>query len=71
MLRSIALMAATAAMAAAPITAHAAAPRVAAPGSAEGESLRGTPFLLPVLIALAVALGIILLTDGDDNPVSP
>jgi hypothetical protein len=71
MLRSIALMAATAAMAAAPITAEAAAPRAAAPVPAEAESLRGMPFLLPVLVAIAVALGIILLTDGDDNPVSP
>jgi hypothetical protein len=70
MTRTFALMAAAAALAAAPIAAQAAAPRAAAPVSAESEELRGVPFLIPVLLAVAVALGIILLTDSDE-PTSP
>ena len=70
MLRSLSLIAATAAMAAAPIPAQAAPPRTPAPVTAESEALGGAPFLIPIVIAIVVALGIVLISD-DDSPTSP
>jgi hypothetical protein len=57
-------------MAAAPVAAHAAPQRMAAPVAAEWETLRGNRVLLPIVIAILVALGILLVTDGD-QPLSP
>jgi hypothetical protein len=70
MIRSLALMAASAALAIAPVAAQAAPQRTSAPVSAESEALRGNPVIIIALIALLVALGIIALSDGND-PVSP
>jgi hypothetical protein len=70
MMRRFVLIAATAAMAAAPVAANAAAQRMPAPVTAESEALRGNPVLVVVIIAVLLALGIVALTDGDD-PVSP
>ena len=70
MIRRFVLIAATAAMAAAPVAAHAAPQRLPAPVAAESEALRGNPVFVIVLLALLVALGIVAITDGDD-PVSP
>lgn len=70
MIRTIALLAATASLAVAPVAAQAAPQRTAAPVSAESEEIRGNPFILPVLFAIALAIGIILLSNSDD-PESP
>jgi len=70
MIRTFALMAATAGLAAAPIAAQAVPQRASAPVGEEAESLRGRGVLIPAIIAIVLALGIILLTDGD-NPSSP
>ena len=70
MTRRFVLIAATAALAAAPIAAQAAPERVSAPVAAEQEQLR-SHLLIPVAIAILLALGIILLSDGDDSPTSP
>ena len=70
MIRTFALMAATAGLATVPIAAQAAPQRTSAPLAAEEESLRAKGVLIPLIIAIALALGIILLTDGD-NPSSP
>ena len=64
-----ALLAATAALALAPVAAQAAPQRTSAP-MVEEESMRGRGVLIPLAIALALALAIILLTDSD-NPTSP
>ena len=69
MTRTMALMAATAAMTVASV-AQAAPQRTPAPVSAESEELFGSPILTILLVAALVGLGIILL-DGDDVPVSP
>ena len=70
MIRRLALMAATAAMATAPVTANAAPQRSPAPVSAESEHLFGSPIFLILLIAAVVGLGVILASDGDE-PTSP
>jgi hypothetical protein len=71
MTRTFALMAATAALAVAPVTAQAAAPsRVATPVTAESEDLRGSPVVVPIVVALIVA-AIILAVGGGKNPTSP
>ena len=71
MIRSLAFMAASAALAIAPVAAQAAPQRTSAPVSAEeSEALRGNPIIIIALIALLVALGIVALSDGND-PVSP
>ena len=58
------------ALAAAPVAAQAAPERVPAPVSEKADALRGSPLFLVIALAVAVALGIILLSDSDD-PVSP
>ena len=70
MIRSLALTAAAAGLAAAPLAAQAAPPRVAAPVAEESESLGGSPFLIPIVLAIVVALSIVLITDGE-APESP
>ena len=70
MFRSIALTAATAALATAPIAAQAAPQRAPAPISAESERLGASPLLIILGIALIVGL-IIVATTGGDDPVSP
>ena len=70
MIRTFATAAAAVSLALAPVAAQAAPARAAAPVSAN-EEIGGSPIFLPLLIALAVALGIILLSDGDDAPDSP
>ena len=71
MIRRFVLIAATAAMAATPVAAHAAPQRMAAPVAAEAEELRGKPVLAVLLIAILVALGILALTDDSGGPFSP
>ena len=70
MMRRFVLIAATAAMAAAPVAANAAPQRMSAPVTAESDALRGNPVLVVIIIAVLLALGILALTEGDD-PVSP
>ena len=70
MIRRLVLIAVTAAMAAAPVAAHAAPSRLPAPVATESEALRGNPTLAVVLIAVVLGLLILAATEGDD-PVSP
>lgn len=70
MIRSLVLTVATAALAVAPIAAQAAPPRTAAPVAEESEELGGSPFLIPIIIALVVGLIIVAITDGEE-PESP
>ena len=61
--------AAAAAMIAAPV---AAAERYSAPVDGESEiGLEGSGLIIGLAAAAAVILGIILITDGDDDAVSP
>jgi hypothetical protein len=69
MTRSFAFTAA-AALAVAPLAAQAAPPRVAAPVAEESEAIGGSPFLIPIVLAIVIALGIVLITDGE-APESP
>ena len=70
MFRSLALTAATAALAIAPLSAQAALPRAAAPVAGESEAIGGSPVLIPVVLAIVIALSIVLITDGE-APESP
>lgn len=70
MIRKLITSATAAALLAAPIAAQAAPVRASTPVAADEELAGG--FLLPALIALAVAVGIFLIVDdGDEDPVSP
>lgn len=69
MLRKIALSAAAATLVAAPMVAQAAPARVSTP-VADKEELAGG-FLWPILGAIVLGVIVILLVDGDDEPVSP
>ena len=72
-MRKLTLVAASVALAAAPIApiaAQAAPERVSAPVAAEREQLVGK-VLTPIIIAILLGLGILLLSDGGDNPTSP
>jgi hypothetical protein len=71
MLRNLIVGTAAVALAATPIVAQAAPQRIPAPVAAESEELGGSPWLLIIGIAALVGLGIVLLTDGDEDPVSP
>jgi hypothetical protein len=62
-------MAATAAMAAAPLPVHAAPQRAPAPVSAEAEEVGGSPILLIAIIAVVLGALIFALSDGE--PESP
>lgn len=71
MIRKLLFGAAATALAASSIAAQAApVARTSAPVASGSEELGGG-FLLPVLFALAIGLGIILLVDDDEEPVSP
>lgn len=70
MIRRIVMMAAAAAMVAAPVVAQAAPQRLPAPVAAESEALGGSPFLLPLLIAALVGILVVVSSDGDE-PTSP
>ena len=70
MIRSLALMVASAALTIAPVAAQAAPQRTPAPVSAESEALGGSPVIIIGLLALLVGEGVIALTDSSD-PVSP
>ena len=70
MIRSFAFTAAAAALTTAPLAAQATPPRAPAPVSTESESLGGSPFLIPIVLAIVVALSIVLITDGE-APESP
>jgi hypothetical protein len=70
MFRKLALSTAAAMMVVAPVAASAAPARTSAAVD-ESQDLRGNSgVLLPVIVAIALAIGIILLID-DDNPTSP
>lgn len=65
---SVALAAAT--LAAAPAAVQATpGNRTAAPSSGENELMRGS--LLWILVIIGLIVGLILLLDGDNDPVSP
>jgi hypothetical protein len=74
--RSFLASLAAASMAAAPVVAAPrpapVAPAEVAPAaeSVEGDAIRGG-FLLPLAIIIAIILGVILLTKGDEDPISP
>ncbi len=69
MYRKLVLGTAAAALAVTPVVAEATAPRTASPVTDEQEALRGT-WLWPVVIAIAIGLGIYLIAN-DDDPASP
>ena len=71
MFRKFALSTAAATLALAPVAAQAAsAERTAAPMAAEDEQLVGN-LLWPILIAIAIGVGIWLIVDDGDEPTSP
>lgn len=74
MFRKFALSTAAATLALSPVAAQAAAAeRTAAPMTAESEQIFGN-VLWPILIAIAIGIGIWLIVDDDDEvdpPVSP
>lgn len=69
MLRKIVLSAAAATLAATPIVAQAAPARASSPVAKQEELAGG--FLWPILGAIVLGVIVILLVDGDDEPVSP
>ena len=72
-IKSIFAAIAAASMAAAPVAAQPAPAAEVAPKAetVDGESLRGG-FILPLAIIVAILLGVLLLTKGEDeSPVSP
>ena len=71
MLRKLIIGTATAALAVTPIAAQAAPQRMPAPVTADAEELSGSPWLLIIGIAALLALGVVLLSDGDEEPTSP
>jgi hypothetical protein len=70
MIRSFVLTAAAASLAVAPLAAQAAPVRAAAPVAEDSEALGGSPFLVPIILAVVLALAIVLITDGEE-PTSP
>lgn len=54
----------------APVAAQASVADLRASTEAEGENLRGG-FIIPAIAIVAIILGVLLLTDGDDEPSSP
>ena len=70
MIRSFALMVGAVSLAVAATAAQAAPPRMATPAGSESEELGGSPFLLPIVLAILAGLVIVLLTDGEE-PQSP
>jgi hypothetical protein len=71
-INSILAAVAAASMAAAPVVAAPKPPVEIAPQSetVEGEQIRGG-FLLPLAIIIAIIIGVLLLTQDDEDPVSP
>ena len=57
-------------LAVAPVAAQASVADLRASTEAEGENLRGG-FIIPAIAIVAIILGVLLLTDGDDEPSSP
>jgi hypothetical protein len=73
MIRNLFLSGAAAALVVAPLAAQAAPPRVSAPVSAE-EELRGGSMVLPILIAVGLAIVLYMAIDSEDDidvPFSP
>lgn len=73
MIRSFALMTAAAALAVAPVTAQAAAPRITAP-VAESEELGEGSLILPIAILVGLIIVVYLAIDSEDDidvPFSP
>ena len=74
MIRKFALLAAAAALTAAPIAAQAAPQRTSAPTAAESEELRGG-FILPAIIGIGLLIVLWLAIDSDSEndypPKSP
>ncbi len=74
-LKSISAAVAALGLVSAPVVAQAASQPLPRSGSelAEGESLGGGGYLVPILALIAVVLGILAATGGDDDdlPVSP
>ena len=54
----------------APVAAQASVADLRASTEAEGENLRGG-FIIPAIAIVAIILGVLLLTVGDDEPSSP
>ena len=74
MIRSFALMAATAALAVTPMAAQATPPRIAAPVAEESEELGGRSLVIPIAIAIGLIIVIYLAIDSEDDidvPFSP
>ena len=70
-IKSILAAVAAVSMASAPVVAAPKAPEVAPQSeTVEGEQIRGG-FLLPLAIIIAIIIGVLLLTDDDEDPVSP
>jgi hypothetical protein len=70
MLRKFTLLAAAAALTAAPVAAQAAPQRTAAPVSAQSEELRGG-FILPAIIGVALLIVLWLAIDSDSKNDAP
>ena len=70
-LRNVALAAAAASLAAAPVVAEASLDRSIAP--AEGENLEGTTGIIVIVLGVAAVIAAIILIadDDDDDAVSP
>ena len=70
-IRTIAATAAVLSLATAPAIAEVSLDRTSAPVEGESEFGQSSGLLLAVLAAAAVIAGIVIASDGDDDPVSP
>jgi hypothetical protein len=74
MIRTFALMAATAALAITPVVAQAAPARIAAPVADRSEELGGRSLILPIIIGMGLIIVLFLAIDSEEAgraPVSP
>lgn len=70
-IRTLAAVAAVLSLATAPAIAEVSLDRAPAPVEGESELAGGSGLLIAVLAAAAVIAGIVIASDGDDDPVSP
>lgn len=68
--KALASVAVSASLVIAPIAAQAAPAELRTGTEVEGENLRGG-FIIPLIAIIAIVLGILAATGGDDDPVSP